>query len=248
MGVPVFSVVLCPWPHLVGSLGRSDCWKDCSRAMPVNLFGKFMGFAMVLGVLIGFLRLTAIRWWQVPLDDPELTTSLAPSLWPGDWVLQWRLTAPGVGALVNCPDPEDPSERVVGRIATLGGARVRLREHGKLDVSGQKIKVEQTCRKSSFFVEDPNNGSEITLHCDIEIIGGIHHDRGTKRDARIPVPDVDDEVEPDQLYLVSDNRQFPFDSRDFGPLEPSACRERIFFRLVSERGFGDVESRLSWID
>jgi hypothetical protein len=49
------------------------------------------------------------------------------------------------------------------------------------------------------------------------------------------------------LFLVSDNRLYPFDSRDFGPLPQASCQETVIFRLVSRLGFSDVKKRLSWI-
>ena len=50
-----------------------------------------------------------------------------------------------------------------------------------------------------------------------------------------------------QLYLVSDNRFFPFDSREYGPVPQESCSEAVFFRLVSRLGFGDSEARLTFI-
>ena len=36
-------------------------------------FIRAVGFTIVvLGIVIGLLRLTCLRWWQVPEDDPEL--------------------------------------------------------------------------------------------------------------------------------------------------------------------------------
>jgi hypothetical protein len=55
------------------------------------------------------------------------------------------------------------------------------------------------------------------------------------------------EVEPSSVYLISDNRLFPFDSRDFGPLPTASCKETFIFRLVSRLGFSHVKSRLTWI-
>ena len=49
------------------------------------------------------------------------------------------------------------------------------------------------------------------------------------------------------LFLISDNRYLPFDSRDFGPVPKASCQETVVFRLVSRLGFSDVGSRLSWI-
>ena len=66
-------------------------------------FTKFLAWvALFAGILIGLLRVVAIRWVQVPLDDPELSSSLAPTLAAGDWIILWRLTRPGFGDLVQC--------------------------------------------------------------------------------------------------------------------------------------------------
>jgi hypothetical protein len=50
-----------------------------------------------------------------------------------------------------------------------------------------------------------------------------------------------------QVWLVSDNRQFPWDSRDFGPVQRTTCTETVFFRLVGKGGFFDVSSRNQYI-
>lgn len=221
--------------------------KTVRLPMPINPLKKLFGLILTLAMLVGCLRLVAIRWWQVPLDDVDLSSSLAPTLSPGDWVLLWRLTTPGVGALVMCPDPEDATNWVIGRIATLGDAQVRVEKNGNLSVSGQRIVANEACRESKFVAEHPNTGSEVKMECAIETIGGIHHPRGTKRDARLYPHEVDEEVEPGRLFLVSDNRLMPFDSRDFGTLDPQTCMERLFFRLGGAKGMGDVETRLSWI-
>ena len=55
------------------------------------------------------------------------------------------------------------------------------------------------------------------------------------------------DVPSGHVYLVSDNRQFPWDSREFGPVERTTCAETVFFRLVSKDGFFDVANRLTVI-
>ncbi|MGC4093575.1 MAG: hypothetical protein QM756_37890 [Polyangiaceae bacterium] len=53
-------------------------------------------FVLVVGVLVGVARATAIRWWRVPEDDPYLEASIAPTLRPGDLdlALAWKPCAP----------------------------------------------------------------------------------------------------------------------------------------------------------
>ena len=61
----------------------------------MSKFLRYLGWTLfIAGAVIGLARLTVIRWWQVPLGDPYLEASLAPSLQGGDWVLLWRGTAP----------------------------------------------------------------------------------------------------------------------------------------------------------
>ena len=55
------------------------------------------------------------------------------------------------------------------------------------------------------------------------------------------------DVPSGHFYLVSDNRQFPWDSREFGPVERSSCMETVIFRLMSKEGFFDVPNRLTLI-
>jgi signal peptidase I len=213
-------------------------------------FIRLLGFTIVvLGVVVGVLRLTCLRWWQVPEDDAELAASIAPTLSAGDWVILWRGTAPGFGDLVLCPDPEDPSEVFIGRIAAEGGDTLEIDEQGSLTVNNSRVRSERACDSPKFTVNNPRSGEEVEQRCDIETLGGVHHQRALAPAPKTPLKPVPmtREVEAGSVYLISDNRLFPFDSRDFGPLPTASCKESFIFRLVSRLGFSHVESRLSWI-
>lgn len=213
-------------------------------------FVRVLGFTILaLGVIVGGLRLTCLRWWQVPDDDAELAASIAPTLSPGDWVILWRATSPGFGDLVLCPDPEDPSEVFIGRIAGEGGDVLTIDETGWLTVNNSRIRSERACEAPKFKVENPNSGEEVELRCDVETLGGVHHQRALVPTPKTPLKPIKmtREVEAGALFLISDNRFYPFDSRDFGPLPKASCKEAFIFRLVSRLGFSHVRSRLSWI-
>ena len=47
---------------------------------------------LIAGIFIGLARLTVLRWWRVPNNDPYLTASISPSVRGGDLILLWRLT------------------------------------------------------------------------------------------------------------------------------------------------------------
>lgn len=215
--------------------------------MPRRLLGSFLWLVLGLAVLVLAARLTMIRWWRVPLDDVELAASVAPTLAAGDWVVLWRLSPPGFGDLVLCPDPDEPTEPIIGRIAAEGGDVLTVEEDGLLVINGVRVGTEGTCTQRRFEVPHPSTGDPVELSCELELLGGVRHERGRAVDAPLRPHAQRFEVDEGHVFLVSDNRHLPFDSRHFGALERSSCRERILFRLVSKDGFFDVERRLSLI-
>ena len=200
--------------------------------------------AVVIAVVLGVLRATVLRWWRIPTDDPTIGASLAPSLSPGDFVLLWR---GGVkfGDLARCADPEAPGRYVVGRV--MGEPNDELEVGGDLVVvNGKRSVQEHSCNPNMVTVADPTSGAETQLHCGIEAIIGHKHKRGTSAaSGTIPLRKV--QVGQGQFYLVSDNRAMPFDSRNYGGVPQASCKETVFFRLYGAKGFGDVDTRLSFI-
>lgn len=212
--------------------------------------GKLLRVAFWLvvafGIVVGALRLVAIRWWQVPTDDPILEASLAPTLRGGDWVLLWRATEPRFGALVLCPDPDNVGRFVVGRILGEGGDKVTIQGLG-VQVNDHDARSEAMCSQGTFTIKDPASGTEVEQRCDLESVGGVVHMRGgSVGGAMIPVTSTQT-VTSGQVFLVSDNRAFPYDSRIYGSIVRNLCKESVFFRLVSARGFMDVDSRFTYI-
>jgi signal peptidase I len=214
-----------------------------------NTFLRVVVFtAVVLGALVGALRLTCLRWWKVPEDDPDLAASLAPTLAPGDWVILWRATPPGFGDLVLCPDPEDPNEVFVARIVGEPGDSLNIDDLGQITINNVRMRSEVACDPPKLTVPNPRSGDLVELRCDIETLGGVHHQRALVPSVATVRPTaIRRDVEAGSLFLVSDNRLFPFDSRDFGPLPQASCNEAVIFRLVSRLGFSDVKKRLTWI-
>ncbi|HEX3776212.1 MAG TPA: signal peptidase I [Polyangiaceae bacterium] len=200
--------------------------------------------AVIVGGLIGFLRATAIRWWQLPQNDPYFEASVAPTLRGGDWVVLWRATRPKFGDLALCPEPKT-NRPVIARVAGEGGDHVSILGTA-LTVDRQPTQVEGVC--DPFTTRDPSNGSVIEQTCSREVLGGRTHSRGNSSNS-LPADAKPDEfdVPNGQFFLVSDNRALPWDSREFGPVDASLCAETVVFRLVSKDGFFDVANRLSLI-
>jgi signal peptidase I len=198
-----------------------------------------------LGVLIGILRATAIRWWRVPRNDPYLEASLEPSLRGGDLVLLWRLTPPALGSLALCPEPKHSDRVVVGRL--VGEERNTVRVDGTHVYVNEKIfPTEGSCTNDHFKVKPPQGGSELELSCSMEVASGLTHPRGDAG-ATADIPAFEVTLKTGEVAIVSDNRRFPYDSRDYGPVERATCTDTVFFRLIGPGGFFDASRRFQYV-
>jgi signal peptidase I len=202
--------------------------------------------ALVSGVMIGFLRLTVLRWWRVPSNDPYLTASISPSLRGGDLILLWRGTKPGFSDLVLCPEPKQTDRVVIGRIAGAGRDNIEV-SGADILVNRKRQGIEGTCPVRSFVEKDPGTGFEVEQRCSIEELGGSKSYRGEMVEASVHPADVKVLVPDNHVWLVSDNRLFPYDSRDYGAVPQETCKETVFFRLVGKGGFFDSATRNQYI-
>ncbi len=211
-----------------------------------KMFRFLFWVALIAGIVIGFARLTAIRWWRVPNNDPYLTASISPSIRGGDLILLWRLTKPGFGDLALCAEPNKPDRIVIGRI--VGTSRDALEVTGAdIKRNGKRQAIESDCTQRTFVEHDPASGQEVEQGCQMEDLGGKTNMRG-ELVAESPHPaEVKTTVPMGQLWLVSDNRLFPYDSRDYGPVPSDTCTETVFFRLVGAGGFFDTATRNQYI-
>jgi len=197
-----------------------------------------------LGVIAGVMRATAIRWWKIPADDPYLDASITPSLQGGDWVLLWRMTPPALGSLVLCPEPKHAERVVIGRF--VGEERQRVKIDGShVFVNDRIMPTEGKCADDRFKVTSPN-GVEVEQRCSMEVTSGQLHQRGDA-EATADVAAHELELKSDQVALVSDNRRFPYDSRDYGAVDRSTCSETVFFRIVGAGGFFDASRRFQYV-
>jgi signal peptidase I len=200
---------------------------------------------LALGVLVGILRATALRSWRVPSNDPYLDASIAPSLRGGDLVLLWRFTAPALGTLVLCPEPKHTDRVVIGRM--IGEDRDTIRIDGThVYVNDRLLHPEGSCADDHFKVTPPQGGAEVEERCSMEVASGVVHPRG-EAEATAELPKAELELKAGEVALVSDNRRFPYDSRDYGPAVRSTCTETVVFRLVGAGGFFDPSRRFEYV-
>ncbi len=200
-------------------------------------------FVVIVGGAVGALCAFAIRFYRIP-DDLILAASVRPTLEGGDLVILWRLTSPSFGDLVVCPEPDNPGEFVVGRLLAESGDTVEVNAD-RLWVNGERADTEMAC--ASFVTVDPDTEAELEQQCDVEVTGTHRHNIGkTAGQKKVPRP-IRDELMEGEAFLVSDNRLYPYDSRDYGAIQRDACKETVFFRLVGPKGWGDSDARLTYI-
>ncbi|HEY6726114.1 MAG TPA: signal peptidase I [Polyangiaceae bacterium] len=209
--------------------------------------------ALALALIVAVARAFAIRWWRVPADDPQIEASIAPTLRGGDLVILWRLTEADIGDLVLCPEParadNDGGRIVIGRIIAEAGDDVEVKD-GRIFVNKRPLLTESGCQEdSTFSVYNPATDLDIEQHCAMERIGSTLHKIG-KRSPTVSAPPDQATVEVGRglVWLASDNRLLPYDSRDYGSVSRAECTETVIFRLVSAEGYFDVDARFSIID
>lgn len=202
--------------------------------------------AIIAALIVGGLRAVAIRWWRVPVNDPWLEASLEPSLRGGDLVILWRLTPPKFGNLVICPEPKAPERVVLGRILGEAGDRVEV-NGSAITVNGHLYPTERACSERTVTVKHPTKGELVEQSCDMEDVGGALHPRASTAGQALVPPAFTANVPEGRVFLISDNRLFPYDSRDYGPVERSTCKEAVLYRLFGQDGFFDVGRRFTYI-
>jgi signal peptidase I len=210
---------------------------------------KFLkGLLWTAGILLLValvLRAVVLDVWTVP-DDPILAASTAPTLAAGDVVVVLTRGKPTFGELVRCADPDSPRSHVVGRIAGVGSKNDVVETDGHtLVVNGTRYDAESACPDPTLTIQHPSTGVDVQIRCDVVAMGGGRHFRGVSPKGPLERK-LRNEVRPDTVFLLSDNRNFHDDSRDYGSLPHDACK-RMVFRLWGKGGWGDEERRLSFV-
>jgi len=212
----------------------------------VRKYLRFLAWtAIVVGIVVGAIRVLLLKTWVVPSDDKVLAASIAPSLAPGDVVLVLHSKEPHFGDLVRCIDPEEPRRYVIGRIGGESGDNVVV-NGTMVIVNNRRSASETSCSERVVQIEEPTTGSLIDIHCDIEDLLGTAHMRGS-RPSEYSGGQVEKTVPKGMFWLISDNRHYPLDSRTYGALPTESCDAIVVYRLWSAKGFGDADHRFTYI-
>lgn len=211
--------------------------------------GKYVKFLVwtvgILAVIVAILRLALFESWVIPEDDPWLGVSLEPTLRAGDVVLLLVRGTPGFGDLVRCADPDDPSSYVVGRIVGVAGDKIEVKGPN-LSVNNTPYNSTEACDQRTFTVDHPDTGAPVELQCGRVDLGGNWHFRGAGR-KHSPSDDKVHTVGEGKAFLLSDDRTFHLDSRDFGTVDMETCTARVVYRLWGRDGWSDSTRRLDVI-
>lgn len=198
-------------------------------------------FLVVIGLIV---RVAFVDVWVLP-DDPKTSASVAPSLAGGDAILFMRRNKPAFGDLVRCRDPDDPTRFVTGRVVGQWGDTVETNGR-ELSVNGKRYIGEMACAEAKVTIPHPTSGSTVEIWCDQVEIGGHPHLRGSSDKAGIVTP-TKATVGQGMLYLLSDDRSYHDDSRDFGVVPADSCTGRIVFRLWGKGGWSDDKRRMTFV-
>jgi signal peptidase I len=199
------------------------------------LRGLFWVAAVVLVIGV-FARVVLLDAWTLP-DDDKTSAAVAPSLAGGDTILYMKRNKPAFGDLVRCSDPDDPTRFVVARVAGLGGDVVETNGR-ELTVNGKRYIGEMACAQAKVSIPHPTSGSTVDIVCDQVEMAGHPHLRGSSDKVTV-YSATKTTVGDGMVFLLSDDRSYHDDSRDFGTVPASSCTGRIVFRLWGKEGWND---------
>lgn len=205
---------------------------------------RTLGWTVItLGAIAGIARALLVDVYKIP-DDFGI--SIEPTLSQGDTVLMLTRGSPSFGDLVRCLDPDGSGAFVIGRVAGVPGDKVEV-IGASLRVAGKRYDGEMACpAEVNTTIVHPISGEKITLACDQVQMGGRLHYRGSSTKPQIDTPTTAT-VGEGMFFLISDDRNYHYDSRDYGTVPMATCKSRIFFRLWGKDGWADDKKRLSYI-
>lgn len=210
-----------------------------------GIFRFLLWVGLLIGTVVGLARAVLIRWVRLPEDDPVLTASLQPTLGAGDLIVLQRIAPPVFGDLVLCPEPDYPERYVIGRVLGLPDDVIQIK-NGDINVNGKRFPFERSCQPPTVTYPNPDDESKmVTQDCYYEALASQRlHKTGRFSGHRLKPVDRQFDVPKDHFFLISDNRLFPYDSRDYGVVPIESCKETVILRLVGADGWSDVKRRM----
>lgn len=203
---------------------------------------KFLKFVFVLLIIVVVIAVIGKLFW---FDLTRTNSySMIPNLVRGDLFLVKTVGLLGRGDVAVCKNPKDPQNFVVLRIVGLPGDTLKF--------SKQHIRLNGTLIQHEFvdpiLYEDSSSEElfEYAVSVALEKLGGdvfrvafMDHKRGATN-RPIVVPD-------DHFFLIGDNRNMAYDSRNFGPVPIDDCIGEAMIVLWPGEDSGDLIQTTRWL-
>jgi signal peptidase I len=196
--------------------------------------------SVIFAAACALLYFTVFDVFTVPTDDPAMLASTAPNVAGGDQLLTLRHGEVHVGNLVRCTDPQEPRRFVIGRLEGIGGETLEITNE-RVALDGRSLTIARGCGRTETVTKGGTN-EQLTFVCSVEDLSSEHEvlfypdsSEGTTAKTKIS---------SGKGFLVSDNRYWHLDSRDYGEVPLESC-QHIVFRLWSAAGWFDAHHRLN---
>jgi len=111
-----------------------------------------------------------------------------------------------------------------------------------LDVNGRHEASIAACDPPTMSVKDPRTQEEVTLQCRRYEMAGMSLAYLQSSTPTRTERDTHAVVEPGKVFLLSDDRHFHLDSREFGQVSVATC-QHVVYRLWGATGIGDASRR-----
>jgi signal peptidase I len=202
----------------------------------VKGFFKFLLWVAIL-LMVAYL----VASWLL-VDFVEIgQNDMAPTLAQGDFFVLYRHATPTIGDVLVCEHPSQPGRPIAGRLVAKAGQKVAIRR-GMLVVDGRPLDTDVPS-PDRFHLVDRARSEDMDLLRRREFVG--------QRSWIVSYKDTHQPLEmPERVihagyFLLSDNRSYGVDSRNFGEFDPSMCRGVAFFVLTTGTGNGDLDRTAS---
>ncbi len=203
---------------------------------------KFIGIVLVILAILAVIG--RLFFFDIGRTD---NYSMVPTIVPGDIFLFRTVGLLGTGDVAVCHNPEDPAVLVVGRIIGVPGDNIFIRDN-HINLNGRVIHHNYV-EPVMYFDTTTEEQMKYVVRQAEEKVGGtlftvafMDTTRGKNFDEVV--------VPQDSFFLLGDNRNMAYDSRNYGMVPISSCIGEAMFLLWGAESNGDLlqSSRsISWI-
>ncbi|MBN2530318.1 MAG: signal peptidase I [Deltaproteobacteria bacterium] len=173
--------------------------------------------------------------------------TMVPNVIPGDIFIFRTIGLLGKGDIAVCRNPDDPSTLVIGRIVGVPGDSFKLaNNHFHF---GKRIVQHQYTNPAIYFDKSTEEHIKYVVRVAEEKLGGVLYSVAFMDTSR--GRDYQQTVIPEHyFFLMGDNRNMAYDSRNYGLVPIDSCLGEAVFLLWAAETNGDLKQSartFSWI-